>query len=263
MRITGKTGIMFVLAHPVGHVRASDVLNRYFEAQGLDFATSALEVAPEALGTVLDGIRAMGNVAGFGVTIPHKIAVIRHLDAITEEARRCGAVNFVRREADGSLLGTNLDGAGFVTGLRAAGIEPAGKNILQLGAGGAGRAVAFALAAAGAGALTILNRDEAKAWELVRAVAAAFPKLEVRTESSPQETLDVLVNTTSLGMKPDDPLPCDPELIARAQVVCDIVMNPPETKLLAVASRSGRSVVPGRAMLDAQMELVAKFLKIH
>ncbi|TKT69294.1 shikimate dehydrogenase [Aquamicrobium sp. LC103] len=263
MRITGKTGIMFVLAHPVGHVRASAVLNEYFQARGLDFAAAPLQVAPEDLGIVLDGIRAMSNVAGFGVTIPHKIAVIRHLDAITEEARRCGAVNFVRREADGNLIGTNLDGVGFVTGLRAAGVGPAGKSILQLGAGGAGRAVAFALAAAGAGVLTIANRDGTKARELARAVATGFPTVEVHAGNAARGPFDLLVNTTSLGMKPDDPLPFDLELVEHTPVIADIVMTPPETKLLATASRAGRAVVPGRAMLDAQMDLVAKFLKIH
>ncbi|WP_412180087.1 shikimate dehydrogenase family protein, partial [Variovorax paradoxus] len=150
MRITGRTGIMLMLADPVAHVVGSLRLNDRFAAEGLDIAVSPLHVAPADLATVIDALRRMRNVLGFGVTIPHKIAVLPLLDATTPRAARIGAVNFVRRDAEGRLTGDNLDGRGFVDGLAGQGITLQGRRVLQLGAGGAGRAVAFGIAEAGA-----------------------------------------------------------------------------------------------------------------
>lgn len=263
MEITGKSRIMFILADPVGHVRAPAVLNAYFSSIGVDLAASPLHVAPADLPKVLDAIRSMKNVIGFGVTIPHKIAILDHLDEITEEARQIGAVNFVRKNADGSLTGTNTDGTGFVTGLQKNGVDPAGKRVLQLGAGGAGRAVAFALARAGVSTLRIENRDPARAQNLAAAVAKAFPATEVSAGPATGQDFDILVNTKSLGMKPDDPLTFDAGLIAKTPVSAEVIMMPPITKLLAEAERSGQKAVPGKAMLDAQMQLVAEFFKLN
>jgi shikimate dehydrogenase len=97
MKITGYTKIMFILAHPLGAMRASDVLNTYFKSTGRDVAVSPLNVHPEDLGTVVTAIKRLHNVAGFGVTMPHKVAIIPYLESLTEEARLIGAVNFVRR----------------------------------------------------------------------------------------------------------------------------------------------------------------------
>jgi hypothetical protein len=128
MEITGTSKIMFVLADPVDHVRASAVLNAYFAEIGEDLATSPLAVRPRDLGTVVDAIRCMGNVVGFGVTIPHKVAIMPLLNEVTNRARMIGAVNFVRRSRDGWLVGDNLDAPGFLAGLDAHGCSVEGKR---------------------------------------------------------------------------------------------------------------------------------------
>lgn len=174
MRITGRTGIMLMLADPVAHVVGSLRLNDRFAAEGLDIAVSPLHVGPADLATVIDALRRMRNVLGFGVTIPHKIAVLPLLDATTPRAARIGAVNFVRRDAEGRLTGDNLDGRGFVDGLAGQGIALRGRRVLQLGAGGAGRAVAFGIAEAGARELVIHNRTNERAEALAADVAAAY-----------------------------------------------------------------------------------------
>lgn len=133
MEITGKSRIIFVLADPVDHVRASAVLNEYFRSLNFDVAASRLHVAPGDLAQVVDAIRRMRNVAGFGVTIPHKVAVLPHLESITPRARLIGAVNFVKREADGRLYGDNLDAPGFMAGLERNNIPVQGRKVLDRG----------------------------------------------------------------------------------------------------------------------------------
>lgn len=260
MEITGKTKVMFVLAHPIGHVRATAVLNAHFARAGHDIAASPLHVHPSDLEEVLRAIRRMRNVIGFGLTIPHKIAALAYLDSLTPEAEAAGASNFVRRNADGSLTGHNTDGLGFVAGLRAHGVEPHGLRVLQIGAGGAGHAVAAALAAEGVGALHIVNRDRRRAESLAGRLRSFYPGTTISTNAIGAGEADLIVNATSLGMKPDDPLPCDLDRAGPQQVVAEVVMTPPETRFLALAATRGCRTVPGRAMLDAQMDLVTRFL---
>lgn len=262
MEITGQTKVMFVLAHPIGHVRATAVLNAHFQSIGRNVAASPLHVAPEDLETVIGAIRKMRNVLGFGTTIPHKIAVMRHLDELTPNARNVGAVNFTRRDEDGRLIGHNTDGLGFVAGLMANGVDPAGKRVLQIGAGGAGRAVAFALAEAGAGALRIMNRDAGKAAELARGIAALYPHCSATAGPAKAEDFDLVVNTTSVGMKEDDPLSVDLDRVGPATVVADVIMSPPVTRLLAKAAERGCKTIGGKAMLDEQMGLVSALLRV-
>src|SRR3546814_10301186 len=127
MEITGKTRIMFILADPVEHVRGSAVLTSRMNEAGKDVAVPPLHGKPAALGAAVAAIRLFHNVAGVGVTIPHKIEVRKHLDDETPRARLVGSVNFVRRDPDGRLTGDNLDGAGFVDGLKHSDITVRGK----------------------------------------------------------------------------------------------------------------------------------------
>jgi shikimate dehydrogenase len=260
MRITGHTRILFILADPVEHVRGSDMLNRWFEAQGDDVAASPLHVVPADLGRVIDAIRAVRNVAGFGVTIPHKIAVGALLDRLTPRARQVGAVNFVRRDSDGTLTGDNVDGVGFVDGLARAGVGVAGRSVLLLGAGGAGRAIAFGLAEACAARIVVANRTASRAAELAAAVGAAFPACEVVAGEASLSGVDVLVNATSVGMHGPDALPLDVSALTSATDVAEIIMAPEVTPLLREAERRGCRTVPGRFMLEEQIKRVKAFV---
>ncbi len=260
-RITGQTKVFLLLADPVAHVVGTAVINAHFAAAGIDFAASPAHVTTADLSTMLAAARVMRNVVGLGITIPHKIAILPLLDAVTDRGRAVGAVNFVRREADGRLVGDNIDGIGFVAGLTRRGIEVTGKRVLQAGAGGVGRAIAFALAEAGAAELVIVNRDAAKGAALAAAVAAAFPACRARAEAAGDASAaDIIVNATALGMKAGDALPLDLTGIRPEAVVAEVVMTPVETPILAEAARHGCRTVPGRAMLDEQMVLLQSFL---
>ncbi|MET0168899.1 MAG: shikimate dehydrogenase [Aliihoeflea sp.] len=264
MRITGRTRIMFILAHAVDHIVGSDVLNKAFEADSLDIAVSPLSVAPEDLAAMVAMIRKLDNVAGFGVTIPHKTVVARYLDAITPQAEAIGAVNFVRRDADGRLTGHNIDGEGFIAGLRRHAVEPKGMRVLQVGAGGVGKAIAHALAADGVRSIDLVNRDHARAEQLAQAVGNRFPHVQITTWANmsdiPDRAFDLTVNATALGMREGDLLPVPARFIDQGTAVAEVVMRPPVTPLLAMAAAKGCRTIPGAAMMEPQPALVARFL---
>ncbi|MEO3387968.1 shikimate dehydrogenase [Mesorhizobium sp. CAU 1741] len=264
MRITGQTRIMFILADAVGHIVGSDVLNRAFEEMELNVAVSPLSVGPDDLADMLAMIRRIKNVAGFGVTIPHKIAATALVDDLTDAARDIGAVNFVRRNADGSLTGHNIDGEGFLAGLAEHQVAVRDATVLQVGAGGVGRAIAFALAGVGARDIHLVNRDKAKAEELATAIRARGGKATIHVHASeddvPAKAFDLVVNATSLGMHDGDPLPLSPSRLGPSTTVAEVIMTPVTTPILAQAQAIGCRTVPGMAMMQPQPLLVARFL---
>lgn len=262
MEITGKTRIMFILADPVEHIRGSAILTRRMNEAGKDVAVSPLHVKPGDLGAAVAAMRLFNNVVGFGVTIPHKIAVRQHLDGETARARLVGSVNFVRRDPDGRLTGDNLDGIGFVDGLKHSGITLRGKRVLQIGAGGAGRSIAFAVAEAGATALGIYNRTREKAAGLARAVQAAHPACRVSVAEADPAGFDMVINTTSVGMKPGDPLIVDPARLTPDMAVVEIIISPAMTPLLIEAEKRGCTIGLGRFMLEEQVRRLQDFFRL-
>ena len=264
MKITGKTRIMFILADAVDHIVGSDVLNRAFVDLKLDVAVSPLSIKPDDLADMLDMIRRIDNVVGFGVTIPHKIDVVELVDELTDAARDIGAVNFVRRDADGRLVGHNIDGEGFLAGLAEHRVEVRGKSVLQVGAGGVGRAIAFALAGAGTGPIHLLNRNTERARQLADAIRERNPQAAIRVHADeaglPDETFDLVVNATSLGMHDGDVMPVSPARLAPSSTVAEVIMTPAITPMLAAAGKIGCRTVPGLAMMQPQPLLVARFL---
>jgi shikimate dehydrogenase len=173
--------------------------------------------------------------------MPRKEALAAHVDELSGPAALIGAVNVVRREADGRLVAANTDGPGFVIGVREAGHELSGRRVLLVGAGGAGRAVAFAVARAGAAALTVANRTAARAERLARDVAASYPAVAVAAGPPDPAGHDVVINATSLGMRPGDPLPVAVSRLAPGTLVCDIVTRPARTRLLDEAATRAAS----------------------
>lgn len=258
--ITGTTRLFTIVADPVGHVQAPQMLNEYFAAHGIDGVLVAIHVSLQDLPAVIDGFRVTRNLGGFVVTMPHKTALASLCDEIRPAARAIGAINIVRRTADGRLIGDMLDGAGFVTGLRAQGHEPRGKRLLLVGAGGAACAMAYALAQAGATRVTIANRTRAKAEDVVRRVLHDFPQADVAVGDADPRGYDMVVNATSLGMKPGDALPLDVTRLQPQTLAVEIITQPEVTPWLAAARERGCRVHIGKHMLRAQIELMARFM---
>ena len=259
--ITGTTRVFGVIADPIVHVRAPIVFNPLFEAKGTDAVMVPVHAPAARLETVLDGLKAQPNFGGLAVTVPHKLAIMELCDEVGRQGRLVGAVNAVRFDDQRRMVGDNFDGAGFVAGMRAEGYEVTGHSVLQLGAGGAGRAIAFSLADAGVSRLVIHNRTRAKAEELVAAVSAAYPEISVSVGEADPDGCEIVINTTSAGLHKDDPLPIDEKFLQPGLLVAEIIMIPERTRLLESALEKGCKVQYGRHMLDKQIDLIGEFLE--
>lgn len=246
--------IVAVFGQPVAGNPTQYMMEKAFAQVDLDWRYLTLEVAPENLADAIRGMRAMG-FRGCNLTIPHKVAVIEHLDRTTEAATLMGAVNCVNREGN-ELIGDNTDGKGFVQSLKEL-TDPAGKNVVILGAGGAARAIAVEIALAGAAALTIVNRGEARGRELVDLLNE---KVKVPTQfvlwegdyQVPPEA-EVVINATSIGLGDASArIPLAVDTLESDMIVADVVFNPPETRLLRDAASRGCQTLDGLGMLVNQ-----------
>jgi shikimate dehydrogenase len=252
-----KAELVGVLGYPVAENPTGLMQESGFAALGLNWRYLTIEVKPEDLGDAMRGVRAFG-MQGINLTIPHKVAVIPYLDDISPEARVIGAVNTVRRDGD-RLIGENTDGKGFLRGVRVdAGVDPAGKRVVVLGAGGAARAIATELVLAGVADLLVVNRSPARGEAMVADLKSGTNgpvgfEIWQGTYRVP-ETADIFVNATSIGLYPDvDAMPdIDLSGVKPDLLVCDVVFNPPETPLLKAAKARGLPVLDGLSMLVYQ-----------
>ena len=226
-----------------------------YRHHGVDARYINCEVAPEALRDAVRGARAMGWV-GFNCSVPHKVAVIEHLDGLGESAALIGAVNCAVRRDDG-MIGENTDGQGFLASLRAI-VDPVGKSMVVFGAGGAARAIAVETALAGASSITVVNRSLGRGGELVALLQKKTP-----TDATlvPWDgiyrvpgTADIVVNATSIGLFPDIDarLELEPATLLGHMVVADVIPNPPRTALLRYAEARGCTTLDGIGMLVNQ-----------
>ncbi len=258
--ITGHTKLYAIVADPIAQVRTPEVLNAYFLSRNLDAVLVPIHVGPEGLEAAFTAFRSMKNLGGFIVTVPHKTAAAQLCDELEPAGLAIGSVNAVVRKPDGRLVGSMFDGAGFVSGLRAQGHEPAGKRALLVGSGGAAAAIAFAMVESGVASLTIANRTSAKAQDIVDRIQANFPQAAVAVGEPDPSGYELIINSTSLGMKESDPLPLDVARLTPDMVVAEIIMKPEVTPLLAHARVAGCTIHFGRHMLDEQVRLMAEFI---
>lgn len=257
--ITARTTLVGLIGWPISHSVSPVMHNAAFAELRLNWRYVPLPVYPERVAEAVAGVRALG-LRGVNVTVPHKQAVMPHLDRWSPAAAAIGAVNTIIVGEDGELLGDNTDAAGFVTDLRANGIDPAGKRVLVLGAGGSARAAVYGLAEAGCGSLVLLNRTLDKAERLLEAMRELFPSVPLTARPFPDgvaecaSDAELIVNCTSLGMSPNlEGLPWDEEVeFAPGQTVYDLVYNPAVTRLLQLASVDGATVIGGLGMLIHQ-----------
>jgi shikimate dehydrogenase len=261
--ITGETRLYVIVGHPVAQVKAPMAFNPLFRAAGRNAVLVPVDVAPKSLDSAIAGLKAIANLDGIVVTVPHKARMCELVDEVLPTGRMVGAINAARRERDGSWVGDMFDGRGSVQGLRTAGIEPRGRKALLVGAGGAGSAVAFALAEAGVARLTIFDVDAAKAERVVGGVRRAYPAVQAEAGPPvPRRDHDTVINATPMGMSPSDPLPVDPATIDPSMLVVDVIMKPDVTPLLKAAQAKGCRIQLGRHMLEGQVAAVAAFFGI-
>ena len=255
---TITTKLVILLGNPLGHSISPAMHNRVFEKLGMDYCYMPVEVKPNDLAAVFAGLVKM-NVAGFNVTIPHKIKIMDYLDELDPVARTIGAVNTICVK-DGKTTGYNTDGEGFIRSLEEeANISVQSKSFFLLGCGGAVRAIAMTLAFRGAEKIFICNRTVKKAQELTSEInhrirpCAEVVEQVLDRQAEAMQKCHVLVNGTSIGMHPHaDELPLDESLLAKHLVVADIVYNPLMTLLLKTAESKGCTIARGLGMLIYQ-----------
>lgn len=242
-------------AQPVAENPTVVMMEAAFRHHGIHARYVNMEVAPENLADAVCGAKAQGYI-GFNCSLPHKVAVIAHLDGLGESSKIIGAVNCAVKR-DGRWMGENTDGKGFLASLREI-TDPRGKRMVILGAGGAARAIAVELALAGAAQITLVNRSEGRGRELLellrKATSSAAEFAAWRGDFAVPEGTDVVVNATSIGLFPDVEarVAIDLESLRPSMVVADVIPNPPRTRLLRDAAARGCRTLDGLGMLVNQ-----------
>ncbi len=250
-----KQELVGVFGFPVAENPTQAMIEPAFAAMGLDWRYLTVEVRPEGLKAAVQGARAMGW-RGFNCTIPHKVAVIESLDELSPAAEKIGAVNCVILR-DGRAIGDNTDGKGFLQSVQAV-RKVEGANAAILGAGGAARAIGVELAMAGVASITVVNRSADRGESLASAIRE---RTGVASQFVPwvgmyriPENVDLVINATSIGLFPDvdAEVPIVADSIRPGMLVCDVIPNPPRTRLIAEAERRGAVAIDGLGMLVNQ-----------
>jgi shikimate dehydrogenase len=238
------------------------MLEAAFRHHGLDWRYINCEVPPADLADAVRGARAMGWL-GFNCSIPHKVAVIAHLDGLGESASIMGAVNCAVRRGN-KLIGENTDGKGFVKSL-AERVDPRGKNLVMFGAGGAARAIGVETALAGVRKITVVNRDPGRGRALAELLKTKTPAQAEYVPWAGDYAIpagtEIVVNATSIGLYPDTDarLPLNLATITPGMVVADVIPNPPRTRLVREAAERGAVVIDGLGMLVNQGVISVKY----
>jgi shikimate dehydrogenase len=261
MNIDGATRLYAIIGDPVTQVRSPAVYTAHFAKHSMNAVLFAAQASRESFDTAMRGLMALGNLDGLLITSPHKSAAMPFADELSTRAKIVGAINALRREADGSWTGDMFDGVGFVSAAqKIAAID--GKRALLFGCGGAGAAIAAELAAHGARSIALVDPDAQRAQALRDALAVHFTRCDV-TVGNAGALHEIVINASIVGMKDGDGLPGDIGAIDTNTLVGDVVLRPPETPtaLVQLAREAGAHVVTGQEMHGGQVDAISAFFK--
>jgi shikimate dehydrogenase len=256
--ISGKTTLIALLGYPTQGFKAPMIYNPWFDSRGIDAVVVPMGVAPQDYAVTLKQLFKLSNMHGALVTMPHKVTTAGFVDELTPTAKIAGACNAILLRPDGTLLGDQFDGAGFVRGVQRKGRALQGTRVLVAGAGGVGSAIAASLAGAGVAELALFDLNEVQVQALAARLRTHYPELVVSTGSCDPAGFDVVVNATPMGMQDGDPLPFDVNRIAPTTFVGEVVMKSEYTPLLRAARDKGCAVQVGADML---FEMIPAYLE--
>ncbi len=257
MEIKGTTKITGIFGYPVKHSLSPVFQNSAFEYLGLDYIYIPFEIKPKDLKFATKSIKIF-SIVGVNVTIPHKKEIIKYIDELDTTSEILGVVNTIHN-IDGKLKGYTTDGDGFIKSLKEEGnFNPKNKNIFILGAGGSSYAICGALIKEKVNYIFISNRTYENALKLKKHLNKKlnFKNVEIipfekRNEKNIWKNIDIIINTTSVGMKENDPLLIEKSNIEKVKFVYDIVYNR-KTELLKVAEELKIPNLDGLSMLIYQ-----------
>lgn len=257
--ISANPDVYGLCGSPLEHTLSPVLHHIIFEQNNDNCVYLAFDTKQDKLESFLDAID-MLDIKGFNVTMPHKQAIMDHLDYIDEDAIAYGAVNTVAVK-DGKLYGYCTDPEGFYMSLKIEGVSPENKNVVVIGAGGVSSSVSMLLAKKGAKKITIINRTLSRAEALSKNIKKYVPDIDVKAVQLDFDSIkdylddcDMLVNCTPLGMihSPEYPDLGFLKYLNEGAVVCDVVYNEVDTHLLKEARRLGHKTVSGFYMLIYQ-----------
>jgi shikimate dehydrogenase len=261
VRISGTTRLFAIVGDPIAQVKSPGVYTALFAERGIDAVMLPAHVLPDRFDESLRGLMALGNLDGLVVTVPYKARMVPFATRLGPTAARIGALNALRREADGSWSGDMFDGAGFVQAAQRKGVALTGRRVALFGAGGAGSAIACELASVGAASVAIIDLAADRAHSLARRLAAAFPACDIHATTQVAADRNMIVNASTVGMRAGDGLPGDIGRLDANTVVGDVVTGAAATPLIRQAIEAGCSTVDGHDMFAGQMEALIHFFR--
>jgi shikimate dehydrogenase len=259
IKITGKTRLYAIVGDPIAQVRSPETFTEHFAAAGIDAVLIPAHVPAERFDAIVPALLALANLDGVLVTVPFKPRMVAFANRLGATAKRIGALNAMRREADGSWTGDMFDGIGFVRGAERKGERIRGRRVALFGAGGAGSAIACALADAGVQSIDIIDTDGRKAEALAGKLRTAFPECALAVATRMRNDVDMIVNASPVGMRPDDGMPGEIGPLGAGTLVGDVVITETPTALIRHAVRAGCHWVDGRDMHGGQVEALMAF----
>jgi shikimate dehydrogenase len=256
--ISGTTTLIAHLGYPTFAFKSPLIYNPWFEKKDIDAVVVPMGVKAEDYPTFFRSLFKLTNIRGALVTMPHKVTTMDLVDELSPTAAVAGAVNAVLLREDGTLVGEQFDGAGFVRGVLRKGLSLQGKKALVVGNGGVGSPIAASLAAEGVAEMGLFDPNIAASESLAQRLTAHYPRLKVTTGSKDPAGYDLAVNATPLGMNDDDPLPMDVDRLAPTAFVGEVVMKQEFTPFLRAAQEKGCQVQVGKDML---FEMIPAYLE--
>ena len=258
-KITGATRLYAIIGDPIAQVRSPEVFTQRFAEQGVDAVMVPVHVPADRFDTVAPALLALGNLDGVLVTIPFKARMAAYATRTGATGTTIGAVNALRREADGSWTGDMFDGLGFVRAAERKGQRIRDRRVALFGAGGAGSAIACELAQAGVESIDIIDTDAPKATHLADILTRAFCRCKSAAVSALRDGVDMIVNASPVGMRPDDGLPRPVGRLDPGTLVGDVVITPTPTALIRHAVQCACPWVDGREMHAGQVDALLAF----
>lgn len=256
--MTGATRLFGLLGSPVAPLKSPGLLTRQWRERGIDAVMLPFDVSPNNADLAVAGLKALSNLEGIGVTMPHKQAAVRWCDTMTIRAQRAASVSQMRRMPDGSWEGDALEGVVVVSALAETGFDARGRSALLIGAGGAGTSIAWGLADAGLSRLTVFDIDDARTDKLIANLRAGSDLAIERGTNTPVAQ-DLVINATPLGMREGDPLPVAIDAIDPSALVLEMVVEPRPTTLTQSARARGLMVVDGLNVVDQSLKVVTAY----
>ena len=250
MSITARTRVLTLFGDPVEHSASPEIQNAAFLEAGVDGVYVAVRCATEDLAGFMRGLALAGG--GGNITLPHKEKAAAIVDVSSEAVRRTGACNTFWGE-NGQVHGDNTDVEGFRRALQIFMDGPSkGARALVLGAGGAARATLVGLLEEGADEVLLYHRTSDRAQAVARRIGGQRARVVPVMEELDGERFDIVINTTRVGLHPDDPAPIDFELLGRAGAAMDLVYGRHQTSFVKAAERLGIRATDGMEMLVQQ-----------